>query len=193
MDDDARDRDLLRRLRAGAPGAFEEFVIAHQHRVFSVAFRMVGARAEAEDVAQETFLRAHRHLADFRGDSRLSTWLYAIAARLSLDHLAARHRRPLVSADEERDIAESAPDGAGGPGDEAERGELRAALLRAIDELPEDRRIVVVLRDLEGLAYEEIAAALGIELGTVRSRLHRARAELRNKLEKFQTSPGGHA
>ncbi|MBI3635341.1 MAG: sigma-70 family RNA polymerase sigma factor, partial [Candidatus Rokubacteria bacterium] len=139
MNDDVGDRELLRRLRAGAPGAFEEFVIAHQHRVFSVAYRMLGTRAEAEDVAQETFLRAHRALGGFRGDSRLSTWLYAIGARLCFDHLAARRRRPAVSADEDRDIAESTPAEEAGPGDEAERGELRAAVLRAIDELPDDR------------------------------------------------------
>src|ERR671937_2535551 len=84
---------LLARLRAGDPRAFEELVIAYQHRVFGVALRMLGSRAEAEEIAQETFLRAHRAVADFRGDARLGTWLYAIASRLCLNRLASGARR----------------------------------------------------------------------------------------------------
>src|SRR5207249_3301767 len=91
---------LLERLRAGEPRAFEELVIAYQHRVFGVALRMLGSRAEAEEIAQETFLRAHRALPEFRGEARLSTWLYAIASRLCLNRLASADRR-LVRGDDE--------------------------------------------------------------------------------------------
>lgn len=157
-------------------------MIAHQHRVFGVAFRMLGRRAEAEELAQEVFLRVHRAIADFRGDAKLSTWLYAIASRLCLNRLASGERRVVREGEETLTRLAS---GRPGPGDELERSELEAALHRAIAELPEERRIVVVLRDLEGLAYEEIAAALELELGTVRSRLHRARMDLKAKLERF--------
>jgi RNA polymerase sigma-70 factor (ECF subfamily) len=176
------DASLVDRLRRGDPRAFEDLVIAYQHRVFGVALRMLGNRAEAEDLAQEVFLRVHRSIGEFRGEAKLSTWLYAIASRLCLNRLTSGERRLARHGEETLTrLASSAV----GPADEAERSELEAALHRAIAELGEDRRIVVVLRDLEGLSYEEIAAALELELGTVRSRLHRARMDLREKLERF--------
>jgi RNA polymerase sigma-70 factor (ECF subfamily) len=142
---------------------------------------MLGNRAEAEEIAQETFLRAHRALPEFRGEARLHTWLYAIASRLCLNRLAAADRR-LARADDALAAAPSQePDAAAA----LERAELDAALREAIAALPEDRRIVVILRDLEGLSYEEIGEALALEPGTVRSRLHRARMDLKAKLERF--------
>jgi RNA polymerase sigma-70 factor (ECF subfamily) len=173
---------LVARLRAGDLGAFEELVIGHQHRVFGVALRMLGNRAEAEEVAQETFLRAHRALPEFRGEARLQTWLYAIASRLCLNRLATPDRR-LVRADDAAlaETPSAEPDAAAA----LERSELDAALRDAIAALPDERRIVVILRDLEGLSYEEIAEALALSPGTVRSRLHRARLDLRSKLERF--------
>jgi len=176
------DAQLADRLRRGDPRAFEELVIAHQHRVFGVALRMLGSRAEAEEAAQEVFLRAHRAIADFRGDAKLSTWLYAIASRLCLNRLASGERRLLREGEE---TLARIPSGHASPADELERSERDAALHRAIAELSDERRLVVVLRDLEGLSYEEIAAALDLELGTVRSRLHRARLDLKEKLERF--------
>jgi RNA polymerase sigma-70 factor, ECF subfamily len=157
-------------------------VITYQHRVFGVALRMLGNRAEAEDIAQETFLRAHRAVAEFRGEARLGTWLYAIASRLCLNRLASAPRR-LERPDDATLLR--LPAATVDAASALERRELEAALQQAIAELPEERRIVVILRDLEGLAYEEIAAALGLELGTVRSRLHRARHDLKAKLERF--------
>lgn len=176
------DPDLVDRLRRGDPAAFEELVIAHQHRVFGVALRMLGSRAEAEEIAQETFLRAHGALGEFRGEAKLSTWLYAIASRLCLNRLASSERR--MGREGEETLLRLAS-GHANPVDELERSEVETALHRAIAELPEERRIVVVLRDLEGLSYEEIAETLGLELGTVRSRLHRARMDLKAKLERF--------
>jgi RNA polymerase sigma-70 factor, ECF subfamily len=173
---------FLRRLRAGDARAFEEFVHLYQHRVFGVALRMLGSAAEAEEIAQEVFLRAHRALAEFRGDAKLSTWLYAIASRLCLTRLGSSERS-MVRQGEESLLR--LPHPASGPDAAIEQGELEAALHRAISELPDERRIVVVLRDLEGLSYDEIAAALGLEPGTVRSRLHRARMDLKDKLERF--------
>ena len=173
---------LLARLRAGEARAFEELVIAYQHRVFGAAFRMLGSAAEAEEVAQEAFLRAHRAIAEFRGEAKLSTWLYAITSRLCLNRLASPDRRLTYLGDEViLELRDERPD----PTSILERREREAALQRALAELPDDRRIVVVLRDLEGLTYEQIADTLSLELGTVRSRLHRGRTELREKLEKF--------
>jgi RNA polymerase sigma-70 factor (ECF subfamily) len=176
------DPAFIARLRQGDARAFEELVRAHQHRVYGVALRMLGSAAEAEEAAQEAFLRAHGALPQFRGDARLATWLYAIVSRLCLTRLASSERRA-VRQGEEGLLRLRHP----GPGPEsaAEQGELDAALHRAIAELPDDRRMVVVLRDLQGLSYEEVAQALGLELGTVRSRLHRARMDLKGKLERF--------
>jgi RNA polymerase sigma-70 factor, ECF subfamily len=176
------DASLVQRLRRGDPRAFEDLVIAHQHRVFGVAIRMLGNRAEAEDLAQEVFLRVHRAIGEFRGEAKLSTWLYAIASRLCLNRLTSGERRIARHGDDALSRLASTADS---PVEEAERSELETALHRAIGELGEERRIVVVLRDLEGLSYEEIAEALELELGTVRSRLHRARMDLREKLERF--------
>jgi RNA polymerase sigma-70 factor (ECF subfamily) len=176
------DPTLLARLRAGDARAFEELVTTYQHRIFGVALRMLGSRAEAEDIAQETFLRAHRALGEFRGEARLGTWLYAIASRLCLNRLASAERR-YVRGDE--DAMLRFPAQGGDAAAALERTEVAAALHDAIAALPEERRIVVILRDLEGLAYEEIAEALGVELNTVRTRLHRARLDLKAKLERW--------
>ncbi|HKC07728.1 MAG TPA: sigma-70 family RNA polymerase sigma factor [Methylomirabilota bacterium] len=173
---------FLDRLRAGDAPAFEELVMTYQHRVFGVALRMLGSRAEAEEVAQEAFVRAHRALGEFRGDAKLSTWLYAITSRLCLNRLASGERRMTRQGE---DALLRLSDAGPRPDAALERRELESALGRAIAELPEDRRIVVVLRDIEGLSYEEIAQVLELELGTVRSRLHRARADLKEKLERF--------
>lgn len=157
-------------------------MIAYQHRVFGVALRMLGNRAEAEEIAQETFLRAHRALPEFRGGACLHTWLYAIASRLCLNRLASADRRLLRGDDE---ALATAPSGEPSAAAVLERAELDAAVREAIAALPDERRIVVVLRDVEGLSYDEIAEALGLEPGTVRSRLHRARLDLKAKLERF--------
>ena len=175
------DSDLEDRLRRGDPRAFEELVIAYQHRVFGVALRMLRNRGEAEEIAQEVFLRVHRAVGDFRGEAKLSTWLYAITSRLCLNRLASGERRMAREGEESLERLRGDAD----PAAHVERVELEAALQRAITELPEERRIVVVLRDFEGLSYEEIAAALDLPLGTVRSRLHRARTDLKEKLERF--------
>jgi RNA polymerase sigma-70 factor (ECF subfamily) len=178
----ADDTTLLARLRAGDEQAFETLVTTYQHRVFGVALRMLGRRAEAEEIAQETFLRAHRALGEFRGEARLGTWLYGIASRLCLNRLASSARRH-EQGDEAamlRHAAERADAGAA-----LEQRELAAALHDAITALPDERRIVVVLRDLEGLEYDEIAQVLGVPLNTVRSRLHRARLDLQAKLEPW--------
>lgn len=174
---------MLERLRSGDASAFEDFVSAYQHRVFAVAYRMLGNYAEAEEAAQEVFLRVYRSIGEFRGEAQLSTWLYTITSRLCLNRLASGERRMARAREDDATLA-NLP----GPGVDAalelEQREQQAALERAISELPDERRVIVILRDVQGLSYEEIATALDLSLGTVRSRLHRARLELKEKLEK---------
>src|SRR5207237_7995481 len=150
-------------------------------RRFVVSLRMAGDRAKAEAIAREVVLRGYRAIGMCRGDAPFGTWLYGIASRLCLNRLASPDRR-LARGDEAlADVAAPTPDAASA----AERAELDAALRAAIAELPEDRRLVLVLRDGEGLSYEGIAAPLAIAPGTVRARLHRARLQLKEKLERF--------
>jgi len=183
MREEARDDPgFVERLRGGDPGAFEELVRGYQHRVFGVALRMLGSRAEAEDIAQDVFLRVHRALADFRGEARLSTWLYGITSNLCLNRLASAERRRMRHDEE---ALMRAPSDAADATATMERSEVETALHQAIAELLEERRIVIVLRDLEGLSYEDIAEALVLPLNTVRSRLHRARLDLKSKMERF--------
>ena len=176
------DTDLVARLRGGDPRAFEELVRGYQHRVYGVALRMLHSPAEAEDIAQEVFLRVHRSIGEFRGDAKLSTWLYGIASNLCLNRLASASRRRMHL---DEDVVMQAPSDVPDVTATLERSEVEAALHQAIAELPDERRLVIVLRDLEGLSYEEIGEVLALEPGTVRSRLHRARMDLKAKLERF--------
>ena len=175
------DLAFVESLRQGEPDAFEKLVLAYQHRVFSIALRMLADRGEAEEVAQEVFLRVHRKIRDFRGEAKLSTWLYAITSRLCVNRLKSPDRARRVGEEALGRMADGHPN----PSATLEASEVEAALHRGIAELDDEQRIVVVLRDLHGLAYEEIAAALDLPLGTVRSRLHRARMELKTRLEPF--------
>ncbi len=194
QDADAADEDrrLVDRAKGGDGRAFEALVRRYERWVFTLALRMVGDRGDAEDVAQEVFLKAYRGLQGFRGGSRFSTWLYSIASHHCLNHLAGR-----ASRTRRAERGGGYPDGRGAalpsaldriadasPGPDAvlERHELRCAIQRELLALTEHHRIVLILRDIQGMSYEEIAAALGVELGTVRSRLHRARMELKVRL-----------
>jgi len=180
-DDPATDRGLVERVVGGDATAFRGLVERHQARIIAFLHRFCGCPEQALDLAQETFLSAHRHLASFRNDSRFSTWLHAIA--LNHARAAGRRRRPgqsldAVAADGRPLVAEPVaavlPVSAG-----LEREDLARRVAAALDRLDERYREVVVLADMEGASYEQIAAALGIPLGTVRSRLHRGRLDLR--------------
>jgi len=175
------DHALAASLAADLDGAFRDLVTAHEDRLYTIALRLLGDPRDAEEVAQEVFLRVHRSIREFRGEAKLSTWLYAITSRLCLNRMRAPGRGRRAGEQALGRVANGHPN----PGVMLEAGEIQAALHRAIAELDEERRIVVVLRDLHGLAYEEIAAALELPLNTVRSRLHRARMELKERLERF--------
>jgi RNA polymerase sigma-70 factor (ECF subfamily) len=175
------DRDLVDRARAGETGAFETLVRRYQGWVFTLALRMVGDRAEAEDLAQDVFLKAYRGLRGFKGASRFSTWLYAIASHHCLNHLKARGRRGGLR-DDPPALVDRLPDGAPRADALLERADLVRIVQAEMAHLTEEHRMVLILRDIQGLSYEEIARTLGVELGTVRSRLHRARMEMKARL-----------
>ena len=165
--------------RGGDASAFEELVEAYQTQVYRLALRMCGGRAEdAQEVAQEAFLAAWRGLPRFRGQCRFSSWLYKLTANAAVDHLRREKRRPaavpLENAGEPADPHT--------PQEELERRELHRAVQQALDRLTPEHREVLLLRQMQGLSYQEIGAALSLEEGTVKSRLSRAKRQLRTIL-----------
>lgn len=173
------DQKLVERVQQGDKRAFDLLVLKYQHRVLAIIGRFVRDHAEAHDVAQEAFIKAYRALDNFRGDSAFYTWIYRIAVNTAKNHLVSRGRRPPAS-DIDVEEAEFFP-GAGGlkdissPENELMKDELEALVKNAIASLPEDLRTAVTLREMEGLSYEEIAAVMECPVGTVRSRIFRAR------------------
>ena len=184
--------DLVERAKAGDRPAFGQLVEVYQDKIYGYASRMLGDPDEAEDVAQETFVRAYRSLPHFRGAASFHTWLYRIASNLAID-VARRNRRqstgdfsldePLESeeGDYEREIA----DESGSPEQLTQRREMQELVRQAVAELPEKLRAVVVLYELQGESYEDIAEILGCPLGTVKSRLFNARSQLKDMLEQL--------
>ena len=174
--------DLVGRAQHGELPAFNAIVLRYQDAVYSLVLRMLAQREAAEDVTQEAFVAAWRRLDTFRGGS-FRSWLFTIAANRARDELRRRVRRPSTSLDAARDDPDRADidplDREPGPESTAEQAELRAALEGALAELPPDWREVVVLSDIHGMDYAEIAGATGVAVGTVKSRLSRARARLR--------------
>ncbi len=175
MQDDA---PLLSRARGGDLDAFNALVERYQGLVYNVCLRMLGETAAAEDAAQETFLSAYRALERFRGGS-FRAWLLRIAANLCYDELRRRRRRPLPL---EAAAAVPAP-AEQSPHQAYLRGELAAHIQRGLAALPPDQRLALVLRDVQGLSYEEVAQAMRASLGTVKSRIARGRARLRDYLK----------
>lgn len=176
-----REKLLLRRLRRGDERAFVELVRAHQDRVFDLVFRMIGDREEALDLSQEIFVSLHGSVARFRGDSRLSTWIFRVARNHCLNRLKYLERRKRgrsteISCVPEGELERNQPSAR--PDEQFAAGEARALVQRAIAQLDEEHRLLVVLRDVEELSYHEIAAITEQPVGTVKSRLHRARAAL---------------
>lgn len=165
--------------RRGDASAFEELVRAYEAPVYRLALRMCGGRAEdAQEVAQEAFLAAWRGLPRFRGQCRFSSWLYKLTANAAVDRLRREKRRPAAVPLE--DAGEPADPHT--PQEELERRELQRAVQQALDRLTPEHREVLLLRQMQGLSYQEIGAALGLEEGTVKSRLSRAKRQLRTIL-----------
>ncbi len=186
----AHDTELVRRCRLGETAAFDELVRRHQRLVFAVAVRLLGSRDEAQDVSQDAFVRAYRGIGGFRGESKFSTWVLSILMNLCRNRRcwwARQRQHPTVSLDEPRDAdsgeSREVPDHAPSPAVNAARAELAGQIAAALELLDDAGRAVIVLRDIEDLSYEEIAEVLGCEVGTVKSRLSRARLRLRALLD----------
>jgi len=176
------DADLVAKAKGGDRRAFDELVERHLPRVWRVVYRVLRHREDTEDVVQEVFVTAHRSLRDFRGDAKLSTWLHRIAVTRALNHAeraAEKVRRGSEPIEAISEPASTAPT----PLHALEAKELRRRLADCLEKVPEAWRAVLALRDAEQMAYEEIAAVLGLALGTVRSRLARARALLQQCVE----------
>ncbi|WP_111640389.1 RNA polymerase sigma factor RpoE [Marinimicrobium alkaliphilum] len=180
------DQQLVERVQKGDKRAFDLLVLKYQHKIFAIISRYIRDHAEVHDVAQEAFIKAYRALANFRGDSAFYTWLYRIAINTAKNHLVARNRRPPASDVEVQDAefytgSEALKD-IDTPENSLMRDELQATVDKAIRDLPEDLRTAVTLREMEGLSYEDIAAIMDCPVGTVRSRIFRAREAIDRKI-----------
>ena len=173
---------IVRKVLQGDVNAFEKLVTEYEKAVYAIAQRMTGNPEDAADMTQETFIKAYNSLGSFRGDSKFSVWLYRIANNVCLDFLRSRSRKPTVSLSVEADAGEETQldvaDESQSPELLLERGLTRDAVRRGLDTLPPDYKQILLLREIQGLSYEEIASALGIDLGTVKSRIFRARKKL---------------
>ncbi len=189
MSADVSDLSLVRRVQRGDKGAFDALVLKYQHKLVKLVTRYVRNPAEAEDIAQEAFIKAYRALPQFRGDSAFYTWLYRIAINTAKNAVVSRDRSP-VDYDFDRDSIDESYDMQGRLKDsETPEGlvltdEIRQTVNAAIEQLPEDLRTAIVLRELEGLSYEQIAAQMGCPVGTVRSRIFRAREAIDHRLRE---------
>ena len=188
------DRRLIADALAGHADAFGVLVARHQDRLYNSVLRVVDSPDDALDAVQDAFINAYQNLGSFKGDSEFTTWLYRIAFNTAISH--RRKRRATVSLDAGkggggRDAHDGGrggfdpadPASLAGPGADLERTEEERLLAAALARLSPEHRAVVVMKDIDGLKYEEIAAALDVPIGTVRSRIHRARAELKDLLE----------
>lgn len=184
------EQTLVERLRLRDERAFAELVRLYQNQVFTLAYRMLGDRGEAEDLAQEVFLQVLRSIVTFRGESKLSTWIYRIAVNQCYNRRKYLGRRGHQTNSELDTVDEAGATHAAGnkhatPDAALEGAQLEEALRQALTKLDEEHRVVVILRDIEDMSYEEIAAVTGLADGTVKSRLHRGRMALKQHLERL--------
>jgi len=181
------DQLLVERVQKGDKKAFDLLINKYQHRIISLVARYVSDQTEALDVAQEAFIKAYRAIPRFRGDSAFYTWLYRIAINTAKNWLVAKKRRPPTSdidaADAEQYDMDSRLKEHGTPENELMREEIRRTVYDTIAELPDDLRTAIILREMDGMSYEEIAVTMDCPIGTVRSRIFRAREAIDEKLK----------
>lgn len=180
------DRALVARVRNGDTRAFDLLVRKYQHKIIGLISRYVHDWSECEDVAQEAFIRAYRAIGAFRGESAFYTWLYKIAVNTAKNHLVAQGRRP-PAEDIDADTAVQVDSGArlrdeATPEHELARQQMEQTVFSTVEALPEELRVAITLREVDGLSYEEIAERMGCPIGTVRSRIFRAREAIDIKL-----------
>ena len=184
---------IVQRVLEGDTIAFEELVLEYEKKVYNVALRMLNNSEDAADMTQEAFIKAYNSLSGFRGDSKFSVWLTRIVSNLCLDFMRSRNRRPTVSLSMEdedgEDVQLDIADTSQSPEQLLERSLTRESVRRGLQSLPEDYREILLLREIQGLSYDEIAAALDIEVGTVKSRIFRGRKKLCDYLIKDVNIP----
>lgn len=190
MTEEAGDRELVRSAQRGDGQAFRRLVEKYQRRVYQLALGMLKDSDDAMDIAQETFVRVHRYLPSFKGDSSFFTWTYRIAMNLCLDAQRRKGRAERVDVEQENEAdLEAAMDppshALAGPQRQALNEELKGKIEEALQSLSENHRAILLLREMEGLSYEELAKVLGIRKGTVMSRLFHARLKMQNKLREY--------
>jgi RNA polymerase sigma-70 factor (ECF subfamily) len=186
------DAELIRDFLKGGQSSFNRLVLKYQNKVFNLCYRMLGDRNEAEDVAQEVFMTLFRSVQHFRGDSLFSTWVFRITVnhcKNRLKYLSRRNYYKTQSLDhpfqtEEGEVRPDTEDEGQSPEETLLSNEVQEAVQLKINELDSEHRTAIVLRDIQGLSYQEIAEILGLKEGTVKSRIHRARLELKEKLER---------
>lgn len=186
MGENQTDLELVRRVQAGDKSAFDVLVLKYQQKVINLVMRYVHDQHTAMDISQESFIKAYRGLKNFRGDSAFYTWLYRISINTAKNHLVSRSRR---MPDDDIDAQEAEQYEGGGklremstPENEMMTSEIHSTITNAINALPDDLRIAITLRELEGLSYEEISEAMECPIGTVRSRIFRARDSIEKEL-----------
>jgi RNA polymerase sigma-70 factor (ECF subfamily) len=189
------DAELVERVKSGHPEAFGELVLRYQDRLFNTCWRICGHMEDARDITQQAFLRAYEALPGFRHESGFYTWIYRVAVNLALSHRrsAARHRLASLdgspqSGTQAENLTRDRITAADAAERSADTADLQRAVAHALQELPEDDRAVLVLRDIEGFDYQEIAGILEVPTGTVKSRLHRARMALREAVAPSNAS-----
>ena len=177
-----QEAQIVRKVLEGDVNAFETLVVEYEKNVYAITQRMTGNAEDAADMTQETFIKAYNSLSSFRGDSKFSVWLYRIATNVCLDFLRSRSRKPTVSLSMEDDDGEEMQldiaDESQSPEMLLERGLTRDAVRRGLNALPPDYKQILLLREIQGLSYDEISDVLDLEVGTVKSRIFRARKRL---------------
>ncbi|MCL0043807.1 sigma-70 family RNA polymerase sigma factor [Peptococcaceae bacterium] len=179
------DFKLVKKAQSGDYKAFEELVNRYESKVYTVAYRFFGNHEDACDLTQEVSIKIYKSLKNFRGDSNFMTWVYHITANACRDELRKRKNKKVVSLDEEfkddMTLLASIPDSALLPDDEIERKELCEQVQRCLNMMSDEYRLILIMREIQGLSYDEIASTMECSLGTVKSRLNRARASFRKK------------
>ncbi len=189
------DAELVARVKAGDKKAFDLLVLKYQRKIMRLLSRMIRDQAEVEDVAQEAFIKAYRALPQFRGDSAFYTWLYRIAINTARNWLSSNSRRPSTPSSYENEDGETFDEMDNltdntTPESELASRQIAQTVNKAIEDLPEDLRTAIVLREIEGMSYEDIAQSMNCPIGTVRSRIFRAREAIATKLRPMMTTSG---